>query len=328
MILLSRPEIEALVDLDAGLLAVEQAYIAASQGRATIPPVGYIAFPEAEGDCHIKYGHIAGDPIFVVKIASGFYRNPSIGLSTSNGVMLALSATTGQLEAILLDEGFLTDLRTGLGGAIATRALCRPDARRVAMIGSGIQAGMQIRCLRRAMKDTPLTFTLWGRSQKRAAEIADILAREGIPVETTDDLESLCRSADIIITTTPSREPLIRGDWVGPGTHITAIGADAPGKQELEPSLVAHAGRRIADRLDQSLAHGEFSTAFAAGLIDRESCGELGDILSGTMAGRENPNDITIADLTGVAVQDIAIARTILDARRDRLDKTGAYLST
>lgn len=316
MIILSRTEIEALVDLDAGLLAVEQAYIAASQGHATIPPVGYIAFPEADGDCHIKYGHIAGDPIFVVKIASGFYRNPSIGLSTSNGMMLALSATTGQLEAILLDEGFLTDLRTGLGGAIATRALCRADARRVAVIGSGIQAGMQIRCLHRAMKDRSLAFTLWARSETKAAGIVGTLAKEGIAVELAGDLESLCRSADIIITTTPAREPLVRSDWIRPGTHITAIGADAPGKQELETALVVRADRRIADRLEQSLAHGEFSTAFGTGAITPESCSELGAVLDGTAKGRQNQDEITIADLTGIAVQDIAITRAILDAHR------------
>ncbi|WEZ82391.1 ornithine cyclodeaminase family protein [Rhizobium sp. 32-5/1] len=316
MIILSRAEIEALVDLDAGLHAVEQAYIAASQGRATIPPVGYIAFPQADGDCHIKYGHIAGDPIFVVKIASGFYRNPSIGLSTSSGVMLALSATTGQLQAILLDEGFLTDLRTGLGGAIATRALCRKDARRVAIIGSGIQAGMQIRCLHRAMKDRSLTFALWARSKTKAAGIVETLAEEGIAVELARNLEALCRSADTIITTTPSREPLVCSDWIRPGTHITAIGADAPGKQELETALVARADHRIADRLEQSLAHGEFSTAFEAGAIMLESCRELGAVLDGAVKGRQNQDEITIADLTGIAVQDIAITRAILDAHR------------
>jgi ornithine cyclodeaminase/alanine dehydrogenase-like protein (mu-crystallin family) len=316
MIILSRAEIEALVDLDAGLHAIEQAYIAASQGRATIPPVGYIAFPDADGDCHIKYGHIAGDPIFVVKIASGFYRNPSIGLSTSSGVMLALSATTGQLDAILLDEGFLTDLRTGLGGAIATRALCRKDAHRVAIIGSGIQAGMQIRCLQRAMKDRTLSFTLWARSETKAAGIVEALAKEGITVELAGDLEATCQSADIIITTTPAREPLIRSDWVRPGTHITAIGADAPSKQELETALVVRADRLFADRLEQSLAHGEFSTAFEAGLIASENCRELGAVLDGTAKGRQNEHEITIADLTGIAVQDIAITRAILDAHR------------
>ncbi|MBP1860150.1 ornithine cyclodeaminase family protein [Rhizobium herbae] len=316
MIILSRSEIEAVVDLGSALGTIEAAYIAASEGRATMPPVGYLAFPERDGDCHIKYGHIAGDPSFVVKIASGFYGNPSIGLPTSNGVMLVFSASTGVLEAILLDEGFLTDLRTGLGGAIATRALCRPDARRVAIVGTGIQARWQIRCLRQAMKQTPLAFSIWGRSENKARETASALASEGIDLEVAPDLERLCRGVDIIITTTPSREPLIHDAWIRPGTHITAIGADAPGKQELDTSLVIRADRRIGDRLEQSLDHGEFSTVFKSGLMARKDCAELGAVLCGKAAGRTRPDDITIADLTGIAVQDIAITNSILDAYR------------
>ncbi len=169
MIILSRSRIEALVDLDSALAAVEAAYITASDGRATLPPVGYLAFPDKDGDCHIKYGHIAGDPVFVVKVATGFYGNPSIGLPTSNGVILAFSAQTGVLEAVLLDGGFLTDLRTGLGGAIATRALCRPDARRVAIVGTGIQARWQVRCLRQAMPETRFAFTIWGAFTRQGA---------------------------------------------------------------------------------------------------------------------------------------------------------------
>lgn len=316
MIILPRSDIEALVDLDSALAAVEAAYIAASDGRATMPPVGYLVFPENDGDCHIKYGHIAGDPTFVIKVAAGFYGNPAIGLPTSSGVMLAFSAETGVLEAILLDEGFLTDLRTGLGGAIATRALCRPDARRVAIVGTGIQARWQVRCLRQAMPETPLTFTIWGRSQDKAQGTASVLASEGIDVTVSSDLERLCRDAEIIITTTPSRQPLIQDAWIQPGTHITAIGADAPGKQELDTALVVRADHRICDSLEQSLDHGEFSAACRAGDISAKNCVELGAVLGSKAKGRVSPGDVTIADLTGVAVQDIAIASSVLEAYR------------
>jgi len=316
MIILSRSEIEALIDLDSALSAVAAAYVAASDGRAVMPPVGYLAFADKDGDCHIKYGHIAGDPTFVVKIAAGFYGNPAIGLPTSNGVMLAFSAQTGVLEAILLDEGFLTDLRTGLGGAIATRALCRPDARRVAIVGAGIQARWQVRCLQQAMPETQLSFSVWARSEDKARETASVLQSDRVDVTVSTDLERLCRDAEIIITTTPSREPLIRDVWIQPGTHITAIGADALGKQELETALVVRADRRICDSLEQSLDHGEFSTAFRARAISAENCIELGAVLAGKGAGRVRPGEITIADLTGVAVQDIAIANSVLNADR------------
>ena len=316
MIILSRSQIEALVDLDNGLVAVEAAYIAASNGRAMMPPVGYLAFPDRDGDCHIKYGHIVGDPTFVIKVAAGFYGNPAIGLPTSNGVMLAFSAQTGVLEAILLDEGFLTDLRTGLGGAIATRALCRPDARRVAIVGAGIQSRWQVRCLRQAMLKTQFSFSIWARSDDRARETASGLQGEGIDVTVSSDLERLCRDAEIIITTTPSREPLIRDAWIRPGTHITAVGADAPGKQELDTALVVRADRRICDNLEQCLDHGEFSTAFRAGDVSAEKYTKLGAVLGGEVAGRLHAGEITIADLTGIAVQDIAIATSILAAYR------------
>ncbi len=261
-------------------------------------------------------GHIAGDPTFVLKVAAGFYGNPSIGLPTSNGIMLAFSAETGVLEAILLDEGFLTDLRTGLGGAIATRALCRRDARKVAIAGTGIQARWQVRCLRHAMPQTRLSFSIWGRSEGKAREAANVLRSEGIDTSVSPDLERLCRDAEIIITTTPSREPLIRDVWIQPGTHITAIGADAPGKQELDTALVVRAGRRICDSLEQALDHGEFSAAFQAGEIAAENCIELGAVLAGKGIGRAHHEEITIADLTGIAVQDIAIASSVLDAYR------------
>ena len=152
MIQLSRPQIEALISVDeAAAEAVRDAYRAISDGRANLPPAGYLGFPAAHGDCHIKFGHIAGDPVFAVKIASGFYDNPAKGLPSSTGVVLVFSALTGQIEALLADEGYLTDLRTGLGGAVASLALCRPNSQRVVIVGSGTKAYWLARALRHLM---------------------------------------------------------------------------------------------------------------------------------------------------------------------------------
>ena len=156
---LSRPEIEALLQIEDGFDPIKDAYIAVTDGRCDLPPVGYLGFPDAKGDCHIKYGHIAGDSVFVIKIATGFYDNPSKGLASSNGIMLALSAETGEVMAILQDEGYLTDLRTGIGAALATEAGCRSDAQRVGVVGTGIQARIQIRCLNALMPDAGLVFS-------------------------------------------------------------------------------------------------------------------------------------------------------------------------
>jgi ornithine cyclodeaminase len=313
MIQLSRAEIEQLVTVDEGTVAaVRDAYVAIFDGRGNVPPVGHIAFPAANGDCHIKYGHIAGDPIFAVKIAAGFYDNPAKGLPSSTGIILAISAETGEVRAILNDEGYLTDLRTGIGGAVATLALARADAGNVLIVGTGIQARYQSRALA-ALAGRPLSFRIWGRSPEKTAAIVAELARDGLNAAPAADLEAACRAADIIVTTTPSTEPLVRSDWVRPGTHITAMGADGPGKQELETALVARADIRASDMKTQSLGHGEFSHACLAGLIGRDDCIELGAVLAGTTAGRRAAEDITIADLTGVATQDIAMARTVLE---------------
>lgn len=311
MLQLSRPQIERLVSVDAAAAeAVRDAYLAISDGRANVPPVGYLGFPAAHGDCHIKYGHIAGDRVFAVKIASGFYDNPAKGLPSSTGVVLVFSALTGQIEAILNDEGYLTDLRTGLGGAVATMALCHAQARQALIVGCGTQAYWLARALH--MLAGEMKIAIWGRTAGRAADLVARLHGVGVAATVAPDLESACRSTDIILTTTPATQPLVQADWVRPGCHITALGADSPGKQELGTALVAKADLRVCDMLSQSLDHGEFATARAAGLIDAKGCVELGAVLAGTVAGRTHRDQITVVDLTGVATQDIAMARTVL----------------
>src|SRR5690606_29904258 len=165
------------------------------------------------------------------KIAAGFYDNPAKGLPSSTGIILAISAETGEVRAILNDEGYLTDLRTGIGGAVATLALARADAADVLIVGSGIQARYQSRALA-ALAGQQLSFRIWGRSGEKTEAIVAELKRDGLDASVVPDLEAACREADIIVTTTPSTEPLVRSDWVAPGTHITAMGADGPGKQE------------------------------------------------------------------------------------------------
>ena len=311
---LSRPEIEALLQIEDGFDPIKDAYIAVTDGRCDLPPVGYLGFPDAKGDCHIKYGHIAGDSVFVIKIATGFYDNPSKGLASSNGIMLALSAETGEVMAILQDEGYLTDLRTGIGAALATKAGCRGDAQRVGVVGTGIQARIQIRCLNALMPDAGLVFSVWGRSEKKMRQLAQDLAAHQISVTVQPDLETLCVNADILLTTTAAKTPLIRSSWISDGTHITASGADAPGKQELESALTARADLLILDSDAQCIDHGEVAIPAEAGLLSPDRYRTLGKVLSGQQAGRSAPSQVTIADLTGLGSQDIAIARTALDA--------------
>lgn len=308
--LLKRDEIVSLCDFHELARAIEKSYVAVSAGAATIPPVGYLPLPDQNGDCHIKYGHLHGDDVFVIKIATGFYDNPKIGLPTSNGMMVALSAKTGEVLAVLQDEGYLTDLRTAIGAAIATKTLSRQDAKKLLVVGAGIQAKEQVLAHCQLIPERDFEITIWARKPDKAAELAQQFAERGIAANFIDSLEVACRAAEIILTTTPSTEPIIQSDWVTPGTHITASGADAPGKCELDPGLVARAEVLVADKIEQCLDHGEFSNA--KGTVVRAV--ELGSLLSNSSSGRKSAEQISIADMTGLASQDIAAATTILKA--------------
>lgn len=282
-----------------------------------MPPVGHIAFPEQNGDCHIKSGHIDGDDAFVIKIATGFYDNPSVGLPSSNGIMVVFSAKTGALIATLRDEGWLTDMRTGIGGALATQTLARENAQNVLIVGTGIQSIFQAECLSKLSAERSLNFNIWGRSTDKAATVVGTLQDKNINVAKVDDLKQAVQDADVIITTTPSQKPLIEREWVQAGTHITAIGADGVGKQELSTGLVTSADILVCDLKSQCLEHGEFQHAYATKEIDASNVLELGQVLSNAHQGRQNEAQITIADLTGIAAQDIAISLAILGGSND-----------
>jgi len=308
MLSLMRPEIEALIDLPTAAVAIAAAYRATSLGKVNLPPVGHITFPD-EADCHIKYGHVKGDPNFVIKVATGFPRNSGKGLPSGNGLVLVLSAQTGAVEAVLHDEMVLTDIRTGLGGAIASKTLARTDSKTALIIGTGPQARRQIEAHAALMPQ--LSFRVWGRNFDKVTALITDMAPD-YSLEAASTLKEATIQSDILITATGSTTPLVQSDWVQPGTHITAVGADAPGKQELDVSLVARANLLVVDCTSQCLDHGEVSHAAERGLINTDDIQEIGTILSGTDAGRSNASQITIADLTGIAAQDIAMANVVL----------------
>ena len=305
-------EIEAAmrgVDL---LPAIEEAFVAYSAGRAVVPPVGELLIPDQQADVHIKYGYIVGDPYYVIKVASGFYDKPGRGLPSSNGLMLVFSRTTGDLLAVLLDEGHLTDLRTGAAGAIAAKHLAPKTVRRIGIVGTGTQARYQLRMLKAV---TPCRDVLaWGRDPERLARYRDEMSAEGFAVATTSGTAEVMADCQLIVTTTASRAPLLLREALRPGVHITAVGADSPGKQELDPLILRGADRIVADSLTQCLERGEIAHAVRSRCIRADDAVELGSVIAGTARGRTSDEQVTVADLTGVAVQDIVIARAVYDA--------------
>lgn len=310
MISLTRSEIEALIDIPVAAAAIEAAYRAASLGKVNLPPVGHITLPDG-ADCHIKYGHMEGDTSFVIKVATGFPGNGAKGLPSGNGLVLVLSAETGAVKAMLHDEMVLTDIRTGLGGAIASRTLARTDSKIALIIGTGPQARRQIEAHAALMPQ--LSFRVWGRNAGKVSTLISDMAPSYI-VEAAPTLEGATLQSDIIITATGSTTPILQSGWVQPGTHITAVGADAPGKQELDVTLVARADLVVVDSTSQCFDHGEVSHAAERGLIKTNDIKEIGAVLNGAASGRTSDSQVTIADLTGVAAQDIAMANAVLTA--------------
>ena len=312
------PRIVTLAEIETALRGVdllpriEAAFVAYSAGKAVVPPVGELLLPDAQADVHIKYGYITGEPYYVIKVASGFYGNPGRGLPSSNGLMMIFSSSTGELVAILLDEGHLTDLRTGAAGAIAAKHLAPTAVKRIGIVGTGTQARYQLRMLKPV---TPCRDVLaWGRHPERLARYREEMEAEGFRVATTVEARDVMATCDLIVTATAARAPLLMRDQLRPGIHITAVGAASPGKQELHPLILRGADVVVADSISQCLERGEIAHAVRSRCVRADDVVELGAVIAGTAAGRTSDAEITVADLTGVAVQDIEIARTVFEA--------------
>ncbi len=313
MQLITREEIDAVLpqlDLET---AVRRGFIAYSENRAVVPPVGELVFSQPPGDVHIKYGYIEGDPYYVIKIASGFYENPRRGLPSSDGMMLVFAQATGAPVATLLDGGTLTDARTAAAGALAARLFAPSEVTRIGVIGTGIQARLQLCALASV---TPCRdVAVWGRTESRIAAYVEEMSASGWRV-TPMSREALVRGAQLIVTTTPSTAPLVMAEWLRPGTHITAVGCDGPHKQELEAQVFGRADRVIADSLSQCLERGDLAHGVRAGCVSADAVVELGAVASGEAPGRSHDGEISVVDLTGVAVQDIYAAVAVLEAAR------------
>ncbi len=301
-------EIRRAVSAADAIAVVRQAFAADGRGETVVPAVINLAIPATNGEFHVKTAYVSGIPHVAVKVASGFYENAKRGLPTGTGMMMLFDASTGMPAALLLDNGYLTDVRTGAAGAVAGDALARADARTVGMIGSGVQARHQAICLHQVRPFTRLIA--WSIDNAGlACYAAEMRERLGVETEIAAGPEAVAREADVLVTCTPSRTPMVHADWLRPGTHVTALGSDGPGKQELEPSCLARADLVVCDRVAQCARLGELQHALAAGLMrETDVYAQLGEVVSGRKAGRTSDSQITVADLTGVGFQDTAIA--------------------
>lgn len=307
--ILTERELRKLVPLDADAVSVvEEAFRALAGDAVVMPPILRLDIEEANGEVDVKTAYVPGLESFAIKISPGFFDNPKIGLPSVNGLMMLLSAKTGLLEAALLDNGYLTDVRTAAAGAVAAKHLSRENAETAAIFGAGMQARLQLEAL--LLVRPVRRARIWARDGNKAhAAAGDLQKRLGIEVEAVADPEKAVSGADIVVTTTPATAPILKIDWISAGQHITAMGSDAEHKNEIDPRLVGKADRYVADRLSQTRILGELHHAIAAGLADAGAdFPELGAVVAGKVHGRTADDQITFADLTGTGVQDTAIA--------------------
>lgn len=307
--ILTEAELRQLVELDAEAIdCIEQAFAALATGDVVMPPILSMAIAPFNGEVDVKTAFVPGIDSFAIKVSPGFFDNPGLGLPSTSGLMVLFAARTGMLEALLLDNGYLTDVRTAAAGAVAARHLAPADASRACILGAGCQARLQLKAL--TLVRPIRSATIWARDPARAAQVAiDLSADLGIDVRAAKDPGSAVSDADVIITTTPATRPVLKAEWLRAGQHVTAMGSDQDHKNEIDPACFSKADLYVPDRLSQTRILGELRSAIAAGLIPAETdFAELGTIVAGAAPGRTAAEQISIADLTGTGVQDTAIA--------------------
>ena len=328
MTILTEADLRQLVPLDGQAVAtVEDAFRALASGSVVMPPILRLDIAEARGEVDVKTAYVPGFDGFAIKISPGFFDNPKLGLPSVNGLMVYLSARTGLVEALLLDNGYLTNVRTAAAGAVAAKHLSREDASVAAILGAGVQGRLQLQALTLVR---PIgEARIWTRAAEAAqaqAAAAEMTEKLGIPVKAVADAADAVSGADIVVTTTPSTDPILRAEWLVPGQHVTAMGSDAEHKNEIEPAAFARL-TYVADSLAQTRRLGELHHALAAKMVAEDAAfAELGQIIVGTAPGRRAPDDITLCDLTGTGAQDTAIAT--LAVARAREAQAGTVFNT
>lgn len=314
-----------LVHLDAEIvMLMRNTYVEISLSPHTTPPIFQLHIPPTGGQLCVKGAYRLGSPTFVIKMSGNF---PAAQQSGSSGLVVVFDATSGVPRALLLDNGYLTQIRTAAAGAAATDILAPSGEISVGVIGAGRQALLQVQALR-LIRAIPRA-RVWARDPQKASALSDRLCRTlGVDAAVRTSVEDVVRESNVVITTTSSRVPLIRAAWLHPGLHITAVGSDSPAKCELEPAVLATASVYACDHRDQCAALGEWRAARDAGVQLSATPPEIGEIIAGTRAGRTGPDEITIADLTGVGLQDTAIAVTAFSRFLSREDRDFAMRTT
>ncbi len=306
--IVTEAQLRAAVHLDLATIdVVERAFAALATGKVVMPPILSMAIAEANGEVDVKTAYIPGFDGFAIKVSPGFFDNPRLGLPSLNGLMILFSAKTGLVEALFLDNGYLTDVRTAAAGAVAARHMAPGTVETAGVMGTGMQARLQMQAAHLVRPFRRLI--VWGRDAEKAkACAAELGAQLGVEALAESDPARLVAQSQLVVTTTPAREPILRAEWLHPELHVTAMGSDQGDKNEIDPQALVAADCYVCDRVSQAETAGELRTARAAGVWTGPDPAELGAVVTGKVAARTGAQGVTICDLTGTGAQDTAIA--------------------
>jgi len=307
---LAEEEVRSLLTMDDAIAAVQRAFLDHGIGRTQMPPKSYLYFSRHNGDLRTMPAYLEGQDLAGVKIVNVHPDNPQIGLPSVMALLILNSPQTGEPLAVM-GATYITSMRTGAAGAIAARHLARRDSHVVGMIGAGAQARTQLQGLSRNFQvEQVIVFDSFAdRARAFKEDVLGFLKCDCIAVAGPKEA---CQ-CDILVTTTPSRRPVVKDEWVRPGTHINAIGADAPGKQELESTLLKRA-RIVVDDIVQAVHSGEVNVPISEGvLLEEDIHAHIGEILAGKKTGRTSNEEITIFDSTGLGIQDVATGHAVYE---------------
>lgn len=303
-LLLNKEEVSRLICMKEVIPAVEAAYKAFSSNQVLQPGYIGIDLPPPRGEIDFKLSYCGSNELISMKASSGGFANnlKDHGVPSGMGTILLFDARCCALLCVM-EGSLITGLRTGAAGAVSVKALARKNSRKITSIGTGNQARMQIRAISEVMKIEEIHA--WNNTPETLSRYkADIEGEFGIPVAMAKSKREAVEQADILITTTRGKGSLVQADWIKPGTHIVAIGTDQRGKQELGPEIFRNA-KIVTDSLTQCVEKGETWHPLNKKIIARDDIhGELGEVLLGRIPGRENDEEVTIFDSTGMAIQD------------------------
>lgn len=315
VIILTQSEVKACLSMSKAIKAVKIAYSSFASGRVQMPSVQHLDVHKFNGEVDIKSGFVEDFGLMGTKIASGFYDNQKKGLPPGVAIIVLLELETSMPLAIM-DGTHITAYRTGAAGAIAASVLARKDSEKLGIVGAGTQGRMQLLALRELFDIQ--NVKVWDINREMANRYKGQMSEElSIDIKVVDTPNDVAQEVDILVTATPSRKALISVDSIREGMHINAIGADGPGKQELDPRVMTRASKIVVDSLEQCRKIGEVQHALSQGLINESNIhAEIGEIINGNKSGREMDDEITLFDSTGLSAQDIAAAKIVYDTAK------------